>query len=272
MNEFLKLAFLFFIGCTLGWGLEVFYRRFKKENIARRWINPGMLVGPYLPIYGLGLCMLYLLAGLEHTALISHITVLSKVLLFVVMAVFMTLLEFTAGIIFIKGLKVKLWDYSAEKFNIMGIICPRFSFFWALLGAVYYFFIHPWIEGALAWFGDNLAFSFVVGMFFGVFAIDLAYSFNLLAKVRAFADEHDVVVVYETLRAEVLMAAEKKRSEVRAMKSELLQAGSEKLDALPIRPKAIDWFMRLHSDVPLRDHLEAYMEIVDAFDPPKINE
>ena len=61
MNNFLILAFLFFIGCFLGWGLEVLYRRFSPANVSRRWINPGFLVGPYLPLYGFGLCALYLL-------------------------------------------------------------------------------------------------------------------------------------------------------------------------------------------------------------------
>lgn len=66
----------------------------------------------------------------------------SKLLLFLVMAIVMTLLEYIAGLIFIKGMKVKLWDYTNEKFNLQGIICLRFSVYWAILGAVYYFLIH----------------------------------------------------------------------------------------------------------------------------------
>lgn len=110
MNKFLILAFLFFIGCFLGWGLEVLYRRFTPANSSRRWVNPGFLVGPYLPLYGFGLCALYLLANLENTPLISQVTAGSKIILFVVMALVMTLFEYIAGVIFIKGMKVKLWD------------------------------------------------------------------------------------------------------------------------------------------------------------------
>ena len=91
MNEFLKLAFLFFMGCLLGWCLEVLYRRFTPANKERRWINPGFLVGPYLPLYGFGLCTLYLLANIENTSLIEEVTAGSKILLFLVMAVVMTL-------------------------------------------------------------------------------------------------------------------------------------------------------------------------------------
>ena len=55
MNLFLTLAFLFLIGSVLGWGLEVIFRRFFS---AHHWVNPGFLVGPYLPLYGSSLCVL----------------------------------------------------------------------------------------------------------------------------------------------------------------------------------------------------------------------
>lgn len=247
MNNFLILAFLFFIGCFLGWGLEVIYRRFSPANISRRWINPGFLVGPYLPLYGFGLCALYLLANLENTSLISEVTAGSKILLFIVMSLVMTLFEYIAGVIFIKGMKVKLWDYSNEKFNFQGIICLKFSIYWALLGAVYYFLIHPHILHALQWFSNNLAFSFVVGLFFGVFAVDVVYSLGIVAKVRAFAKENDILVRYEELRQQIRQRSEENK---------------EKLH----------WFLRFASGEQLRDHLERYLELQDAFGPDKINE
>ena len=136
MSEALILAFLFFMGCIVGWGIEVIFRRFKKENVSRKWVNPGFLVGPYLPLYGFGLCGLYLLASLENTSLIEEVTAGSKIVLFLIMAIVMTLFEYIAGLIFIKGMHVQLWDYSKEKFNIQGIICLKFSIFWAILGAI----------------------------------------------------------------------------------------------------------------------------------------
>ena len=72
------------------------------------------------------------------------------------MAFFMTAIEYIAGIIFIKHMKIKLWDYSNEKFNLQGIICPLYSFFWALLGALYYFAVHPHILEALRWLSGSL--------------------------------------------------------------------------------------------------------------------
>ena len=54
MNHYLQFIFIFYMGCTLGWFLELFYRRLAHG----KWINPGFLIGPYLPIYGFGLVIL----------------------------------------------------------------------------------------------------------------------------------------------------------------------------------------------------------------------
>ena len=55
MSFVLLLAFLFFVGSLTGWVLELFYRRFVSQ---KKWVNPGFLSGPYLPIYGFGLVLL----------------------------------------------------------------------------------------------------------------------------------------------------------------------------------------------------------------------
>ena len=52
MSFILLLAFLFFMGSLTGWGIELLYRRFVSQ---KKWVNPGFLSGPYLPIYGFGL-------------------------------------------------------------------------------------------------------------------------------------------------------------------------------------------------------------------------
>ena len=236
MSEALILAFLFFMGCIVGWGIEVIFRRFKKENVSRKWVNPGFLVGPYLPLYGFGLCGLYLLASLENTSLIEEVTAGSKIVLFLIMAIVMTLFEYIAGLIFIRGMHVQLWDYSKEKFNIQGIICLKFSIFWAILGAIYYFLIHPHILNALQWLSHNLQFSFFIGAFFGVFMVDVVYSLNIVMKVRAFAKEKQILVKYEELSAQIRENAEQQR---------------EKLH----------WFLHFKSGTPLKEHLLKYAEL-----------
>ncbi len=230
MSHFLVLAFIFFIGSLLGWVLEFFFRKwFSTDNPEHRWVNPGFLVGPYVPLYGFGLCTLYLLASLERYAFLSD-PFWNKALLFLLMAVAMTAIEYVGGVIFILGMHIKLWDYSNCWGNVKGIICPLFSFFWAVLGAVYYFFIHPYILGALWWLSENLAFSFVVGFFYGVFVIDVCYSLHVMAKVRAWAAENEVVVKYELLRERLRQERAEAKEKVR-------------------------FFITLHTDGPLTEKL-----------------
>ena len=200
MSIFLTLAYLFFVGSVLGWGVELAFRNLKRKQ--ETWINPGFCTGPYLPIYGFGLCVLYLLASLEQYSFIAH-PVWNKAVLFAAMAVGMTLIEYIAGIFCLKYLKVRLWDYSNLRGNIQGIICPLFSFFWAILGAVYYFFIHPHILDGLNWLSQNLAFSFFIGLFFGIFIIDVSHSANLIVKLKTFAEENEVIVKYEALKEHI---------------------------------------------------------------------
>lgn len=56
-KEILLLSYVFIVGALMGWVLEVIYRRIKSPN--KRWRNPGLLSGPWLPIYGFGTSFLY---------------------------------------------------------------------------------------------------------------------------------------------------------------------------------------------------------------------
>lgn len=203
MDIFLTYAFMFFTGSITGWWLELFFRKFfSNKNPEHKWLNPGFLNGPYLPLYGFGLCGLYTMTYLESFISIEN-ELLQKLVLFALMAAAMTFIEYIAGIIFIKGMKTKLWDYSDERWNVQGIICPKFSFFWAILSAVYYFLIHPSVLEGISWLFENLAFSFFIGMFFGIFLIDVSVSLNLLVKIRKFAADNNIVVRYERLKSEI---------------------------------------------------------------------
>lgn len=200
MNYFLIFAFLFFIGSCLGWCMELLFRRFfSKNNPSKKWINPGFLTGPYLPLYGFGLWGMYEVSYMIRNALTGS-KILDAFIIFLIMAIIMTVIEYIAGIIFVRGMKVKLWDYSEEKLNIKGIICPKFTVIWGLLGTMYYFLINIRVENWVEWLSHHLTFSFVIGMFFGVFIVDLCYSLQLSAKIRRFAVDNELVVKYEELK------------------------------------------------------------------------
>lgn len=215
MSLILILAFLFFVGSLFGWVLELLFRRFiSKNNPERKWINPGFCVGPYLPLYGSGLCILYLIAGIRPYIDFGN-GIIDTVVLLLAMALAMTAIEYIAGVISYKGFHVRLWDYSNEWGNIQGIICPKFSLIWGVLGVAYYYLVHPNILDALKWLSNNLAFSFFIGMFYGVFIIDLVYSANLITKLRQLSDEYDVVVRYEELKTRIRTYQAERKSKYR---------------------------------------------------------
>lgn len=209
-QTFIVVLFLFFFGSTLGWVLELLFRRFaSKANPERKWLNPGFLTGPCLPLYGFGVAVLYALSLLESELLrADKSSVLYYVLMFMIMALAMTLIEYVAGIIFVKGMRIKLWDYLNEWGNIQGIICPRFTVIWGVLSAVYYFFLFPPINRLVMWFTEHPWFSFVVGICFGLFIVDCAFSFHLGTVLRKKAAQIDkkAPVDFQTLQRKLKLA------------------------------------------------------------------
>lgn len=202
MNQLIIFAFLFFIGCMMGWGIELFYRRFlSKNNPDRKWINPGFLIGPWLPIYGSGLCGMYLISDFIMANDMTGIRWVDTLIILLFMALVMTAIELVAGLFFNRFFHVSLWDYSNERFNFKGVICLKFSIIWGILGCFYYFVINPYVMDGIIWLSQHLTFSFFIGAFFGVFGVDVGYSMQIVNKMRRFAEEKEVRIHYEELKA-----------------------------------------------------------------------
>lgn len=235
---FFILLLLFFTGSLLGWILEFLFRRYFAPE--RKWCNPGFLAGPCLPIYGFGTCVLFLLSEAEPFIPV-HPVYLRRLVLFFTMAVCMTIIEYIAGLIFVKGLKTCLWDYSDEKFNLQGIICLKFSVLWAILGAAYNVFLHPVLTDLVQWYKNNPEFTFVLGIEFGIFSVDMVYSFNVVAKIRSFAKENNILVRYEELKASIRKSALEQK-------------------------KKYKFLFALKPDIPIKEHLNHYLELIRSFD------
>lgn len=238
MTTLLTLCFLFFVGSCIGWCIEVVFRRL---FTAKKWINPGFLTGPYLPLYGFGVVGMYLIClipidvGYGWADAVITIAIIGAV---------MTVIEYIAGLIFIKGMKVKLWDYSDRWGNIQGIICPLFSLLWLLVGGLYYFVIDPFVIEWVKWFVSNMPFAFVVGFFFGVFTIDLCRSVNLTVKIRKFAADRGIVVKYEKVKESIREGIDKLKEGVK-----------DKTEKLP-KPH---FFSPFKSDKTLEQSLKDYL-------------
>ena len=186
MKYLVIISTLFVIGSLLGWVIELFFRRFVSQ---KKWMNPGFLTGPYLPIYGFGVTVLY---GVSNIPLGITIPVWDVVVRVVIIGFGMTLIEFIAGLIFIKGFGIKLWDYTDRKGNIMGIICPSFSLIWLVVGSLYYFLLNPILVQGITWLSENLIYTYFVGAVIGAIIVDFSYSVHLATKLKEFKELQDL--------------------------------------------------------------------------------
>ena len=182
MKYLVIISTLFVIGSLIWWIIELFFRRFVSQ---KKWMNPGFLTGPYLPIYGFGVLALYAVSNIPLGITNQIVDIIVRIL---IIGVAMTVVEFIAGLIFIKGLKVKLWDYSKRKGNIMGIICPSFSLIWLVVGSLYYFLLNPFLVEGISWISENLIYTYFVGMVMGAMAVDFAYSIHLATKLKEYKE------------------------------------------------------------------------------------
>ena len=205
MKYLIICSLIFILGGTLGYLIELIFRRI----VHKKWVNPGFLTGPCLPLYGVGTLCLFIISSLDYSFISSPVW--RAVFVIAIITAAMTLVEYITGLIFIKGMNIKLWDYSDRWGNIQGIICPLFTLFWGIIGAVYYLFLHKFFVGAAEWLGENPWFSFGVGIYLGIFIVDIFYSFRVVAKIRMWAKEKNVVVRYEAFK----LSAAKKAQEIK---------------------------------------------------------
>lgn len=192
MTVFLQIVFIFYLGSTFGWTIELFFRRI----VHKKWVNPGFLIGPYLPIYGFGLVFLTIIYFIFQSQSINPIIII------LLMGFVMTLIELIGGLISLKN-KIRLWDYRDRWLNYKGIICPLFSVIWTIVGALYYYIIAENIINALDWFSENIAFSYILGIFTGLIIIDAFYSCKLYSKIKKYAKENNIIIKYEQLKVDI---------------------------------------------------------------------
>lgn len=103
---------IFFIYAFAGWCLESIGGIFNPK--VKKFINRGFLIGPYCPVYGIGVVLVSILLK-KYTNDIPALFFLSLLICGV--------LEYFTGYIMEKFFNARWWDYSSKKFNINGRVC-----------------------------------------------------------------------------------------------------------------------------------------------------
>ncbi len=169
--DYLLIILFFAIYSFIGWIIEVIYRSFTR----RRFINPGFLFGPFVPVYGIGALFIILLQKFIHPMpLISQ---------FIIYTIVLSIIEFITGEVFEYFFKLKLWDYSDMRINFKGKISLIFSLGWGVLAIGVSHLLHPFISSQVY----KLSFSnstIISACITAYFITDTSYSVASLNRFR----------------------------------------------------------------------------------------
>ena len=200
---FYKYLFIFAIFSIIGWILELTYR----SLVTKQLVNPGFMSGCVVPLYGMGAIILNIICNVIYEANINH-----KVLfIFIISFIFLTLLEFICGFISLKYFKVRLWDYRDRKLNYKGFVCLEFSVIWGLLGVLYHLLIYPYINNISLIFINCSLGIFLLGMFLGIFIIDLSISIKLFNRLIKYAKQMQEIINIEKIKLEARINIRKRK-------------------------------------------------------------
>ncbi|MBR6033786.1 MAG: putative ABC transporter permease [Clostridia bacterium] len=132
---------IFFLSAFIGWVLEVVLELIDNG----RFVNRGVLIGPYLPIYGYG-CLLVLLT-FSKTKLKKVSS--NAIATFLLITLFCTILEYCTSIFLETVYGMKWWDYSNNILNFQGRISLITSLFFGIAGCFALYDYAPFINNKI---------------------------------------------------------------------------------------------------------------------------
>ena len=170
----INILFSFSIFSFLGWILEVCYRSIREG----RFINPGLLQGPYLILYGAAALVLTVSVSFIH-----EYNIFVKILCYFVIT---TGLELISGFNAQRFFNVRLWDYADQRFQFRGHICLKFSIYWVLLAFAFEYLLLPIYLDLTSWLSLS-----VKGIFGVIGVILMSVDFFIVVRGKRPLVEND---------------------------------------------------------------------------------
>ena len=161
-NKFIEYNLLFLICCFLGWFWEVLWEFLKNGNL----INSGTMHGPWLPIYGSGAFLIYILLY-EYRDKKWFIFMGSFVICTVSEYLTSTYLEYTYG--------MSWWNYTDKPFNINGKICLPYSIAFGLAGMLVIYKLVPLVKKIIDKYNKKVLLTIVI-ILLTLFTFDFVFS------------------------------------------------------------------------------------------------
>ena len=168
---------LFFFYSILGWIIEVVRCYFKYG----RFINRGFLIGPYLPIYGFGAIILYIIFGIFSKYMF---------LFFVLSVIIAALLEYITSFFLEKIFNARWWDYSDRRLNINGRICVENLIEFGVFSLLVLYIINPIYLNLVFKINDSIL-NIILIIFSTSIISDFIISFIVLKNIKKTANEEN---------------------------------------------------------------------------------
>ena len=163
---------IFFLSSIIGYVIEITFCSINQKRIV---LNRGFLLGPYIPIYGVG--TIFIIAFL-----FKYIN--DPIAFFWLTVMLCTFIEYITSYIMEGIFKVRWWDYSDEPFNYNGRVCLKNSMFFGLGGLAILYFIFPFINNLLNMMSPIVLIIISIICFI-IFMTDLGFTTSTLIGVRS---------------------------------------------------------------------------------------
>lgn len=190
---------LFFTYAFAGWVMESVGGIFK----VKKFVNRGFLIGPYCPVYGVGVVAVTLLLK----RYIDDIPAL-----FILAVVICGGLEYFTSYIMEKLFNARWWDYKSNKFNINGRICLETLLPFGIGATLILRYVNPFFINIYLGIPE-LARHIITGILSIGFIIDCIVSFKIIISFKGeiYANKDNTEEIVEKVRdktEDALMKAE----------------------------------------------------------------
>lgn len=182
MSSNLDYLLYFIIYSFVGWLAEVIFVYIKTG----KFVNCGLLYGPFLPIYG---------SGALGAVLIGQYLDNNYLLIFILSALISSMIEYAVHYVLEKTLNLRLWDYSDKVFNLNSRICLEYATLFGIGSVAVVVMLHPWIADQISGIDSDVKFM-SASLFVGYLVLDWAMTLAALGKVSYIKNHHPELIKY----------------------------------------------------------------------------
>ena len=172
LKNFETYFLIFYIYAFMGWILESIGGIFNPK--VKKFVNRGFMIGPYCPVYGVGIVLISLILKKYENDIIA---------LFFFSILICGVLEYSTGYIMEKLFNARWWDYSRRKFNINGRVCLETLLPFGIAATFIICKVNPFLIGCIE--KIPALWLHITTIFLGVvFVIDFIVSFNIILTFK----------------------------------------------------------------------------------------